>query len=837
MLCSLFLPILILIIIGWCAMLFFESEGFWTYRSTMLGVPVQVIFIAFSGLPFLLWLWMLWSGNWRRPVLLAAIVCFSVTIIAGFELIEEYSPPETRMIHLSGTAGADVYCNGVLLGQLPLKIRVDELKDKVPEWTTPPEQRWYSDTDLEQRLVTWVPWDDFRKERFEATQALGAVARQRNAVTTPRAMQAQRDALNQHDAGARYWWSYQFGDTQMAFLRSSSYYLYRTYEKQTSYYNNLSSAFSPSVGFHAQLLIDVLPELTPEQKTDWDRHVLKNWALLSGPLQGALSQAARHHHRNKNEALVELYENALHSTARLHYGLSDPPTEDECRKLLADWIKTSMLEGYRSGFYFGYSSYYGGYTLPGPPTVAGDVLIPPDINETMHKPVMEQWKRNKYRFENGWAPVVYFAWKGKAPDYFADLTRWSATTGKARSVVLENKAPDAVALFNTMLHRRDLMQTFERNINLYAGQIRLCSSIDNPLVEEGFREFILRALSDSNHTDYSRQQVEGAVVNAIYQRMDWESIDKDDLAGWVASLPIPVQSKNLALRTLRIRSDKDLTFADKLQQVAGRVSIETELTLEDLVEWFAENPEGNLYQFLEEQDENILVANVSDSRGTYDLGSFSSFSPSRFYEDGMYYVDPRNYQQWDGLPNLFVVTLFRMDTPEGEPQIRELIKRIWADAKTSNLVERAIHAEYGMGVNPRRGEQVADLGSLHLPDYILDFLLTNESTLTEEGASGSQVQVGGSQVQVVSFDRTGLASILALCESSKAGEILEKWLDEAPTKQRVERCLEVWRTREAIRQMKMEMFQDIVAGRMSPDDLLLPQPPWVWKDGQYVQAE
>jgi hypothetical protein len=35
----------------------------------------------------------------------------------------------------------------------------------------------------------------------------------------------------------------------------------------------------------------------------------------------------------------------------------------------------------------------------------------------------------------------------------------------------------------------------------------------------------------------------------------------------------------------------------------------------------------------------------------------------------------------------------------------------------------------------------------------------------------------------------------------------------------------------------MSVFEDLIAGRIIPDDLLLPQPSWVWKDGQYVQKD
>jgi len=823
MLCSLFLPIMLLVCCVWFMVLFYAPEETFTSQSFTLGVPSHWLMIALMLLPFVLYFWMFWSGNWRKPVLVGTLVygiCF-FTMMLALELVEAYTPPEKRTIRLYGTEGTDVYCNGVHLGQLPLKIRVDELMAKVPEWTTPPEQRWYNDTDLEQRLVTYFPWDDFIKERYEASAELFGTSRDRNVGSTPKAIQARREVLSQHDAGCRYWWSYRFNDTQMAFYRNIRSY-YQPFEKESHYYFGLgimSAPFSPSVGFHAQLLVDVLPELTPEQKTDWDKHVLKHWSLLSGPLQDTLKGAATRHRRDKNETLVELYETALHSTARLHYGLSDPPTEEECRRLLVDWVKRAKNNFDEFGFRSSYDD------NPGRPNVGTSVLIPAGINEMMRKPLTEQWGKNKYRLEHAWAPVAYFSGQNKSADYFADFVRWSATTGKARTALLENEAPGVVALFKTLLNRRALTDTFFQQIYLYANQISAYSQVNNSLIETDLRDYIVKALSDPKHDGSSRPPLERAVRNAIFQRIDWKDIDKDEFSAWISLLPIPVATKTLVQQLLRLRSDEPLTFADQLQQNAGRlVLIETELTLDDVVQWFADNPEGSLLLFLKEQEENISVNDMSKQdryREVYYPGLVGG---------AIGRTENEFYVQWEGLPHLFALTLLRMDTPEGEPQIRELLRRMLTNMQTSYFVEQAIKTEYGtfdLRLN-RRSDFAVNVGSIHLPDYILDLLLSSEVTQAAETPGGQ-----------VTTDRTALASTLALCESPKAEEILEKWLAEvqALVKPQVERCLEIWRTRNALRQTKMAVFQDLVAGRIVPDDLLLPQPAWVWKDGEYVQAE
>jgi len=880
MLCSLFLPMMIplLCLVGYaCYMLLTKGlgeEDMMFGYSTTFGIPDAAFPIFLVSLPFVLWFWMFWTGNWRRPVLTALIVYGSVFLSSFFIEEYQYTSPDKRTIQLQGIAGTDVYCNGVLLGHIPSErwqgftIRVDELLEKVPQWDTPPEQRWYDDSELGQRITTWMPWDNFLKERFEASQELFAAGGQQNfgaavmfnndgTVRANRAAKAAKEALLNHDAGCRYWWSFRLGETQLVVNRErDSSGLYRSFDRQSSYYPYWSR-FSPSVGFHAQLLADVLPELSPEQKTDWDRHVLKHWSLLATPLKRTLDRMAARHRRDKNESLAELYEAALHSTARMKYNLSDPPTEEECRRLLADWVKNNdynmFLFSYGSTFDLFSMQKYGSGAEP-PIRVGDDLLIPADIREPMRQPLIEQWRTNKFRGETGWAPVAYFSWQDKSPDYFADFARFSAMSGKARIPLLENESTSTATLFKTLLHRRNFWGSFQRQISLYPKQIGAYASVNNPLVEADFRKFVIAALSDPKHNENSRSEVERAVSNAIFDRVYRDNIDKDDLAAWVASLPIAAASKNFALRTLRIRDDKEMTFADKLQQAAGRFAlVETDLTLDDVVKWLDENPKESLHKFFEEQEENITVNQMENRRGEYVI--HNSFFGGNVI--GRYGVDMLHGAPGSGsLVNWLVIALLRSDTSEGDPQIRELIRQIWTRDHLS--VEQAILTEYG-SVDLRRIEFATEINSIYVPDHLLDLYLSPELApkLPFEVPSERAVAEDGTETfrprgRIENF---GIAATLAFCESPRAGEILEKWLsgvNEAPgpdsdakwvnetndkARPRLERCLEIWQARNAMRQIKMEVFENLIAERMTPDDLLLPQPPWVWKDGEYVQID
>jgi hypothetical protein len=282
--------------------------------------------------------------------------------------------------------------------------------------------------------------------------------------------------------------------------------------------------------------------------------------------------------------------------------------------------------------------------------------------------------------------------------------------------------------------------------------------------------------------------------------------------------------------------------------------IETELTLDDVVNWFHENPKGGFHLFLKEQEENMTVSDMPEQ--------------SRLYQErttvfrGAYvvrYDEPWNKEKNPGwVGSWIVLAVLRSDTPEGDPKVRELLRTLWL--RDHGIVESAMNIEYGtidLDTALRRFAFTMEGSSMHLPDHLLDLYLDPDVApkLPSEAPTEKIVLEDGTIASrpIMRIEDFGLASTLAFCDSPKAGAILEKWVngtnEEArpdpddqwinvankDARPRLERCLALWQARNTLRQKKMEVFQDLVAGRMVPDDLLLPQPPWVWKEGKYVQ--
>ncbi len=284
------------------------------------------------------------------------------------------------------------------------------------------------------------------------------------------------------------------------------------------------------------------------------------------------------------------------------------------------------------------------------------------------------------------------------------------------------------------------------------------------------------------------------------------------MAGWVSTLPIKPGPKNLLLRTLQFKRNDAKSFADHLQQVAGmRALIETELTLDDVTKWFADHPDAGLGHFLAGHEETLYVSEAFESTN----GIAFMVNDVRM-DDGSVVME--NYSAWVDLPVCVVRALLRCDgdTPEGAPATRAAIKQICTTSQS--IVEQAIQAEYGgVDLNWRRHADFSGASSIHLPEYLFD--------LIEKMPHFSDL------------DGFPMAATLALCDSPRAGDTLEKWHENADrvTKPRTERFLETWRTRNLLHKKRMEFFHDLAVGRLGPDDLLTKQPSWTWKDGRYVQ--
>ncbi|MDR2441329.1 MAG: hypothetical protein LBE12_18365 [Planctomycetaceae bacterium] len=748
--------------------------------------------------PLLFGVWLFWSGKWRLPVLVGGTMLLGFVLLEIFVFQESYIPPEKRFIYCNNYQGSDIYCNGVYLGQTPFQITVKELVAKVPEWTSPPEQSFYSENS-DTITYTWYPWDDFRKEQFLKTRMF--VSERPTGLLF--ADEQKKQMTYQYETDCRYWWRLENNKCRIVIKKSNHYsYLYdKPFEKIPNYsiFNDTEFLSAP---IHAWVLAQVLEELTESEKNTWDRHVLKHWQSLAFPLTSALKtedeKAEDENYRLKNhdDMRVKVFETALDSTARLRYGLSNPPTEEECRRLLANWVDESMSYHHRQSF----SACTNNYKNIGDDPIyhsAGSFseerfLIDTAIRlmgETIQKPLIEQWKTNYYRTNDGWTPLLYVAQTNHDAEYFNELARYLAASQYGQLELLENQNEQVIPLFKTFLYQKKFIDMINDIINrnenfCYSQNIISYSSVNNPLLEPVFREYIVHALSDPKLSNTARTNLNETVIKVSSDRLQRENIDKKKLAVWVESLPLPQLSKDLLVQNARSNFGETKSFFDFLK-----------ITVEDVNRWFAEHPKGTIGEFCSifwedlalSADAMFLLMNNVREQNTTQIINF----------------DEHAYK-----PALLVRALLNINTPETQKTIKQIFNN---DITGRHLVLGVIREKFGINqthIDYKNSLDLLDI-SRELPDFVLDII----DTLNK-------------------FESPTLARILVLCPSPKAEQILEKWtrIEDDKLKQIFLRHLANWRKRKEILEQNKQFFYDLVDEKILPDDLLVPSVPWVWKD-------
>jgi hypothetical protein len=848
MLSSLFLPIFIsLIYVLILSIVQLPNESSILYRDLYLifGVPEAWFFLFIVTFPFLLGIWIFWSGQWRLPLFVAGTVYFGLILLGIIGYLVLYSPPEKRIIkwNFGNYEKTDVYCNGIYLGQTPFEIRVSELLEKVPEWTSPPKQQWYSkNTQTDHSSYTWFPWDDFRsKERFLETRELLT-------FESPKQLSyvARKKLSDKYDTGCRYWWRFENNKSHLSVHKSTNgvYDYNQAFEEILEYHspNDIFSLFAP---VHASLLVDVLEELTESEKNDWDKHVLKHWSLLSEPLtQGLREKIAKYLSKNPNDPHIKIFETALDSTARLKYGLSNPPTEEESRKLLTKWVDGASYFPFDKSFQLHIASNVGVETgnTCSPIAVANHTESPlidaaiKLIGETIQKPLVEQWKKNYYRYDDSWVPLLYVAKTNQSAEYFNDFTRYFATTHDGRLELLENQNKLVIPLFKTFLYQKSIFNIiFNDNVTYQQveNRINFYGEVNNPLLEPIFREYIAHVLANPKYSESNRNRLNLSVLKIIFERIDREEVDKNGLDVWVASLPIPQRFKNVLIQKIRLKSNGSKSFSDLLQQAAGfEMLIETQITADDVNHWFAKNPDGTLDKFFQafenefELSEGIITKESYGNRTKLIDGiNVTENFDYKFGDVQTWYDMDGKFSGTDNLNRYLVTALLQTDTPETQKTIKQLcnnheglwfVLQVIAGESWQHLTN--LLATKSLYLN----RSYLDI-SIDYPDYVFDAL---------EGLKFENMPL------------SSLSLVLSFCPSPKAEQLLKKWSqmeeevkEEYKTqKQNFANDLKFWRERKTIREQKKELFQKLVKEEITPNDLLPSPPPWIWTKDGYVQV-
>jgi hypothetical protein len=88
--------------------------------------------------------------------------------------------------------------------------------------------------------------------------------------------------------------------------------------------------------------------------------------------------------------------------------------------------------------------------------------------------------------------------------------------------------------------------------------------------------------------------------------------------------------------------------------------------------------------------------------------------------------------------------------------------------------------------------------------------------------------------------RREAAHLLARIDNDTAWSLLENWAEEDSdegVREAAAKQLDLRQEREAETEKRLQQYADLISGRIGPEDLLPPQPAWVWDGERYVPEE
>jgi len=764
-----------------------------------------------SGLSIFQWMWitmvifpvlagllLLWKGTLRVGFVLMvapALLCIPVGSVSP---PKASLAPEKRAINIAISYyqdrrppdGTDVYCNGVHLGQTPLKMTVAEFLDKVKPWTTPPPQKWFDTKPC--KLYSWFPWDGFIRERREQYSALS------------------NDDFEKFTSTCQYWWRFEFQGAELCF--------YNTWYRETGSFDKImeyeeldyQERFAPSIIPHVDLLLNVYPHLTDAEKQLWTEHVLKHFDLLQMWM------------------FKQMPKEAKQAVARLHYKLSDKPTASECRAALEQLAQENADmrgSGYRMVWDY---PYHFGHT-EGPNNVTKTTMLGPVAMSMMGEAAAEPLAEliRKYRYdEKKISPILYAAGIQTGPGPFDELVRYFAVAHTNANAVWKNQNEKVLPLFQTHYRWATMADLFTmadvyNREEAWATRIVEAFLYYNPLTEPFLRSQM--------EAEFPKMQNRSLVMQTIgqYVRHRWrlkelegKEIDREELIQWVKSVLGPGNHEASLDKTLSQARQSDANYPALKGRIGLLFNVTDQeklafLTFERVADWLKANPENNVIDFFAHNYNNDTAR-----------------------REAVFFVQTLLFKEFFSDPD----------------ESAKMLQNAWADPGTKRIVLAALERQFveelslQEGWNRRQQEENRRRNRYYAPPAedtsATRFRIPGVYGI-HEGLTDQQGSLRFSAALYPIFEALSdteqeelcirIARELAAQDSPEVLELLQKWSesDNPRVKRAASETLQGALLRERIRSESKALFLDLAAGKIRPDDLLPEPPKWVWREGEY----
>ncbi len=814
-------PVLVLII------LLHTPASAWQYYE-VLGISFFTGSILIYGIFPAIGLALVLLGSWRAGLLTGTLPMLFVFLILAF-FVSVHMPEERRTFDFAAfPAGTDVWCNDHALGKTPLNLTVGDLTALVGEAAGPPAQPYLKrghSMPGSFSLYSIMPWDRFIRERFEEKQLLDS-----------------RGSVDSFDGESRYWWRFEFHSTRSCLVEPASDYqsdydaidTYRFFDYCTVYY--------PSLRAHAELLIDGLDSLDPALKPHWDRQVVAFEKLLAPYLSARLAKERVQGYTSK-DALKEAsplksaslksasLKSALRSTARLKYGLSDPPTPEECARAFQAMADEKIL-------HVGFASPYSGTNLPmGSLQHSNDQLLfaiaVEEMGDACLEPIRHCLRHHVVRYdEQGrWKgfhspeivyPALYAAKVHGFPELYDELVAHFATAHEGFDAVMANRDPRVVGLLKTLLEPNRALDYTSKE-NLARAKAEAIAAVDSPLVEPMVRAYLEQWLPKmSSYDSWALRQVLGRFVAA---RLERENPDFEGLIGWIERLRVDREVKTYAISRIRVRmTPQERTLGDKLF-ANDAWTPETGTTGTDA----PGKPEQDRKYFA------ITVAMLDDWLESH---------PGKTIEEFFVDYDGALVTSCAHLKTATISILCRDESPEAG----NILERLWNDPVERDVLLDTLAndqaASFADWVNQRiisantYDYTARAYGSLTLPGFYYDLKDMNVQTAAAEREKTVLSRKTVSLLAKLDDPKrcAGLVWLLQGIDREDAGALLKTWADSdyLVLKNLAASEYKAYEFHERIRLQCQTLLAQLLQGECGPDDLI-PQPqPWVWEDGKYI---
>ena len=747
------------------------------FNVTVLGIPLTLfLFIVLVIVPAACWLLILWKGSWRPAVIVLTLnFVFGLYFSAGDN---HYTKPEKRMINIGNSSlptGADVYCNGVLLGQAPFSISVADLKVKVPEWSTPPEQKWF--VDRINPVYTWYPWDRFDRERYEEFRALDA-----------------KKSTLEFDTAGKYWWKIEHNGTTMCFCdQRVNNMLYQINEHYSFDRIGEYSLYPIVLHTPAKQAVSDLVFGTYDQLDDQEKTILAKYVA-------ALPPGYFDYYDDSRRELLEL-------TARAKYGFEKNPSQAECRRVLEQIIEDDDIHS------LSLSQYGVSYIVAYRGDLTSHVLS--QLGDNAIEPIRQLLRQHWYDESDKAAAVLLAGLPEKVtPELFDDLVRYYALSDRTMDAVLSRNDERTVPLFHSIMDNRTLAHRMQRTHEA-ASKIKAMASISNKPLEPHIRNKIHQLLKNS----YWDDQLDSSLNIFVSGRARQSPDDREELQRWVESLTLPSHVKE----ELLMKAAGTVIFHNWTTTAWGRIPVHL-------------TSDGSPIRSLGELSETTLIFYLGEKPITTTmLCDWLREHPGKDIGDYYNEIDTANVEEHPQFVMFSLNALVRDPSPEAG----DILKDYWNDPDKKEKLMSALGSNFvvfqsiGGGFN----YQLGDRGSVRLPGFYYDLVdATVHYPFSDMTSVNPAVVEMFREITDVQFC-IGFINTTADIYVPGAADLVETWShsEDKRLRERATDALAAIRMRERIRTQSRELLMQLVAGKITPDDLLPKTAPWVWENGKYVQ--